>query len=170
MVFKGAGSSTGFETARGIQTHHAGAVSQLAGWLTLAWGLFWAGGARAGPLDPASCALANGADARFVLGCLCGLAVAGVIGGGFSLLKSAVARREQAAMTSWLAHQDQTARQFQDDLVHGVQGLVTTLELVAQNDPTARTAIEDALRRAEAFLLDMRARSRSPQGADDKAV
>lgn len=169
MVFKGAGSPTGFETARGIQTHHAGAASHLAGWLTLAWGLFWAGGARPASWDQASCAPAGGADARFVLGCLCGLAVAGVIGGGFSLLKSAVARREQAAMTSSLAQQDQTARQFQDDLVQGVQGLITTLERVAQSNPTARTAIEDALRRAEMFLLDMRARSRGPQGPDDKA-
>lgn len=169
MVFKGAGSSTGFETARGIQTHHARAVSHLAGWLTLACGLFWADGARAASWDQASCVPANGADARFVLGCLCGLAVAGVIGGGFSLLKSAVARREQAAMASWLAHQDETARQFQDDLVQGVQGLVMTLDVVAQNDPTARTAIEDALRHVETFLLDMRARSKAPQGPDNKA-
>lgn len=157
MVFKYAGSSIGFEAARGTSTKHSGAVYRLANWLTLACGLFWADSARPASWDPAACASANAADAKFVIGCLCGLAVAVLIGGCFSLLKSAVAKREQAAMTSWLAHQDHTARQFQDDLVQGVQGLVTTLELMAQNDPTARSAIEDALRRAETFLLAMRA-------------
>jgi hypothetical protein len=131
--------------------------------------LAWADGANAASWAQASWTSTDASGASLAVGFLCGLVVAGVVGCCFSVLRSAVARREQAAMRSRIAHQDEAARQFQNDLVQGVQGLIMTLELVAQNNPTARTAIEDALRRAETFLLASRDRSKAQQGADDEA-
>ncbi|MFY8144284.1 MAG: hypothetical protein ACOVMT_10515 [Caulobacter sp.] len=144
-------------------------IRRACGALGMAGSLAWTGGASAASWAQTSPAPTDATGAGLAVGFLCGLAVAGVVGCCFSVLRSAVTRREQAAMRSRIAHQDEAARQFQDDLVQGVQGLIMTLELVAQNNPTARTAIEDALRRAETFLLASRDRSKAQQGADDEA-
>lgn len=164
MVWRRAGSSTGFKAFRhGIQPRRGCGLAALP---VIVGGLFWAGAATAAASAQASCAPALLADARFLGGVLCGLAAAGVGGCFFSFRRSAVAKRVQSSMTSKVAHQEQVAREFQEGLIQGVQGLIATLQLVAQDNPLARTAIEDALNRAQAFLIESRGRLQALQNGD----
>jgi hypothetical protein len=170
MVFRRPWSSTGFRALQRVATRRRGVVFSLAALPIAACGLFLAGAASPVSLSQASCAPADFADAKFVGGFLCGLAAAVLGSCFFRLRRSIVAKQFQSAMTSRMATQDQVARQFQDDLIQGVQGLIITLQLVAQDNPTARTAIEDALNRAEAFLIQSRDRLQALQdvGAGDQ--
>jgi len=166
MVFRRPWSSIESRAFRRLATRRGGAVLGLAALPIAACGLLWAGAASPVSLAQPSCAPADFADAGFIGGFLCGLAAVGLGGCFFRLRRSVVARQVQSAMTSRIAAQEQVARQFQDDLIQGVQGLIMTLQLVAQNNPTARTAIEDALNRAEAFLIQSRDRLQALQDAN----
>lgn len=171
MVFKRSWSSLGFRALPWVAARRRGVTPSLAAFALAACGLFWGGAARPGSLAQASCAPADFADAKFIGGCLCGLAAAGLGGCFFRFRRSVVAKQVQSVMASRIAGQEHLARQFQDDLIQGVQGLITTLQLVALNNPAARAAIEDALSRAETFLIQSRdhLQARQGAGADDQA-
>lgn len=171
MVFMRSWPSLGFGALRSVMTRRRGGVFGLAALALAACGLFWAGAARPVSWAQPSCAPPDLVDAKFIGGFLCGLAAAALGGCFFRSRRSIVTKQVQSAMASRIAAQEQLARRFQDDLLQGVQGLITTLQLVAQNNPAARTAIEDALNRAEMFLIESRDRLRALQGAsaDDQA-
>ncbi len=171
MVFRRPWSSIGIKALRRVTVRRWSSVFGLAALLVSACGFFWAGAACPVALDQATCAPAEFPDAKFVGGFLLGLAAAGLGGCFFRLRRSAVAKQLRSVMTSRIATQEQVARQLQEDLIQGAQGLITTLQVVAHNNPTARTAIEDALSQAEAFLIESRDRLQALQdaSADDHA-
>jgi len=165
MVFKRSRSSLGFKALLRAAARWRGVVLARAAFALAGCSLFWAGPARPFSLAQASCAPDDFADAKVIGGVLCGLAAAGLGGCFFRLRRWLVEKQIKSAMGSAIAAQDQCARRFQDDLIQGVQGLIITLQLVAQNNPTARAAIEDALIRAETFLIQSRDRLQPRQGA-----
>lgn len=164
MVFMRAGSSLGPGALRSMMSRWRGSAFGLPALGLTACGFFWAGAAKPVSRVQAFCAPPEFLDAKLIGGFLCGLAVAALSGCLFRWRRSKVAKQVRSAADFRIATQDQLARQFQDDLIQGVQGLIVTLQLAAQNNPAARSAIKDALNRAEAFLIQSRDRLKALQG------
>jgi hypothetical protein len=169
MVFMRALSSLRLRARSAITARRRGAVFGLAALGLTAGAFFWAGAARPVSWALASCAPPEVLDAKLIGGFLGGLAVATLGGCLFRWRRSMVAKQVRAATASRIATQDQIVRRFQYDLLGAFEEMITTLQRVAQTNPTARIAIEDALNRAQAFLIEFRDRLQTLQGpgADD---
>ena len=166
MVFMRWWSSFGPRAVRAMAVRPRGGALGLAALGLAACGFFWAGAAEPVPWAQASCPPPEFLDAKLIAGFFLGVAVATLGGCLFRLRRSMVAKQVRSAMEARIATQEHLVRGFQGELFQGVQDLIATLQRVARDNPAARVAIEGALSRAEALLIESGDRLRALQGAN----